>query len=444
MLQCHDGRLGVATAVAIQQTGHNDNYSDLHHPQVACSIFRLYEEEYVNALEAIYAVIDMVPNWYLADTGPVHYDLECGGTRVDFWGHRPPTPWLTEFLRTVRRGLPAVISRLDPFPTTVAVDLLQEHFALEWLRVSAPAVNWQRVLDYSRQTLQRTYENAEIAFNLVIREAIGTELITEPSIQKILDPLGASLRTYFQVDRQCRYHSYHEIAWRDIYDGGEYEFAPEFLRPFTCILQQGEYSVHQTVRGDLIILNQDGLLAAKRKGRWKIYDVATLKNSITEAIGAYRVGANLFEICFDLSFRRHGALLVYDPEHRVLPHITNPESRVDDPGRGDLARRMFRDAVHDIAMGATERDARKKLRFLEIASVDGAVIFDDNNVLAFGAMIRTHPLTPGDVGARSTAAASAFLYGGIPIKISSDGESCIIFHSTDVNGRSARAKLEFL
>lgn len=111
---------------------------------------------------------------------------------------------------------------------------------------------------------------------------------------------------------------------------------------------------------------------------------------------------------------------------------------------GDLARRMLGPSVYSISMDEIDRDRRKKLLFLEIASVDGAVIFDDDHVLAFGAMIRSHPRTPGAAGARSTAAASAFLYGGRPVKISSDGEITFYFVSTDEDGGSADAKLEFL
>lgn len=398
----------------------------------------------MQATEAIASLIEMVPNWYLADYGPKHYDLESDGTSVEFWGHRDPTPSLTSFLRVIRRDIDTVISRLDPFVSSVAADLLQEHFALEWLEISAPGVEWRRVLDYSRQSLQRTYENAEVVFNLVVRQEMGSRLLSEPSLQKILDPLASSPQTYFQVDRQFRFHSYDEIAWNEITDGDEYEFAPEFLRPFSCVLGDGEYSVHQTSRGDLVILNRAGLLAAKRKGKWKVYDVATLKNSITEAIGSYRIGANLFEVCFDLSFRRHGALLVYDPAHAVLGQVTNAESRIDTQDLGDPVRRMLADSVRDISMGATDRASRKKRRFLEIASADGAVIFDDRNVLAFGAMIRPHADTPGAAGARTTAALSAFLHGGHPVKVSSDGEIAIHFTSRDGNANEAHAKLEFL
>ena len=128
---------------------------------------------------------------------------------------------------------------------------------------------------------------------------------------------------------------YEEIPWQSVRDTDTYKFSPEFLQPIWSMLRDGEYSVHQTNRGDLIILNSAGLVAAKRKGRWKLYDVFTFKNSIVDAINQtissggennYRVGCNLFDVMFDLSFRRHGALLVYDPSRSVLSHVTNPGS----------------------------------------------------------------------------------------------------------------------
>ena len=58
---------------------------------------------------------------------------------------------------------------------------------------------------------------------------------------------------------------YEEIPWQSVKDTDKYKFSPEFLQPIWSMLKDGEYSVHQTNRGDLIILNSAGLVAAKRK-----------------------------------------------------------------------------------------------------------------------------------------------------------------------------------
>jgi hypothetical protein len=82
--------------------------------------------------------------------------------------------------------------------------------------------------------------------------------------------------------------------------------------------------------------------------------------------------------------------------------------------------------------------------FVELAGLDGAVIFDDEDILAFGAMIDTHSEAEGQYGARTTAALSAFHWGGLPTKISSDGEVACYFTSRSSDGQQgSEARLLF-
>ena len=64
-----------------------------------------------------------------------------------------------------------------------------------------------------------------------------------------------------------------------------------------------------------------------------------------------------------------------------------------------------------------------------MSGVDGAVVFDDDGLLAVGALIRSHPNVGNQLGARVTAARSAYLWGGRPIKVSSDGDVAVYFKS---------------
>ena len=125
------------------------------------------------------------------------------------------------------------------------------------------------------------------------------------------------------------------------------------------------------------------------------------------------------ELVFDLSFSRQGALLIYDPEHRVLPHILNPESIVahDWNHNGHTAhvaecgQALIRESIADIAVAQAVGSLKKKRQLIEMASIDGAVVFDDSHVLAIGALIRSHPEVGSQLGARATAARSSFLWG---------------------------------
>ena len=64
-----------------------------------------------------------------------------------------------------------------------------------------------------------------------------------------------------------------------------------------------------------------------------------------------------------------------------------------------------------------------------MACVDGAVVFDDHRLLAIGALIRSHLSVGNQLGARTTAARSAYLWGPHPIKVSSDGDVTLYFKS---------------
>jgi DNA integrity scanning protein DisA with diadenylate cyclase activity len=64
-----------------------------------------------------------------------------------------------------------------------------------------------------------------------------------------------------------------------------------------------------------------------------------------------------------------------------------------------------------------------------MACIDGAVVFDDHNLLAVGALVRSHPSVGNQMGARRTAARSAYLWGARPIEVSSDGDVTVYFKS---------------
>jgi hypothetical protein len=282
---------------------------------------------------------------------------------------------------------------------------------------------------------------------LVIRDAAGGIDITSPEHQKILDPLASSLNVYLEIDGELKLLSYKQINAHEVLEPTEYKFNPDFVQQFNSILGEKDIAIHLTSRGDLLIQMKYGVLVSLRKGKWHIYDVSTFKNSITDILDDYRVGCNLFDIVFDLSYRRHGALLVFDPFKTVIREVVNKESVLENRygGNPDPIRSALSAVIKDIKMGSKDYKERKKKLFLEIAGIDGAVIFDQTQVLAFGAMIKTHKDAGGFAGARTTAAKSAQLYGGTPVKISSDGDISLFFNSQ--SGKSNKycdAELRFM
>jgi len=96
-------------------------------------------------------------------------------------------------------------------------------------------------------------------------------------------------------------------------------------------------------------------------------------------------------------------------------------------------KRVIGSSVEDIAIGKKTGFIRKKRQLIELACIDGAIVFDDSNLLAVGALIQSHPNAGNHVGARLTAARSAYLWGAHPIAVSSDGDVTVHFQSRSGN-----------
>ena len=89
--------------------------------------------------------------------------------------------------------------------------------------------------------------------------------------------------------------------------------------------------------------------------------------------------------------RRLGALFVYDPEHRIRERILNPESVIfagwkpDANAENCSGQSLIGPSIENVAIGKGLGSLKSKRRLIELACVDGAVVFDDNHLLAVGA-----------------------------------------------------------
>ena len=386
-----------------------------------------------------------VPQWYESEYAQNTYELSLDKTVFRFCSHNPLTPQLHLLHLYMQNALGRWRTQMPAIPTPRSLQQVEEEVAVRWLENFDATVNWNKFIAYIEYVRFRTYENDRVMINLVIGAGDGMLPLSDKTIQKIVDPLSSSQQVYFRVDRELRFLDYQEILWKEIRESSEYKFIPAFLEPFASILQEGEFSVHLTRHGDIFIMDSRGLITANRKGRWHVYDAQTLKNSVCAILGNITVGNNLFELMFNISYRRHGALLVYDPAHKVLAQVVNPESIIGGESPSpDAARAMLSPVIREIRLGRTDRLISKKNLFLEIAGLDGAVIFDDGELLAVGAMIKSHPNLGSYLGARTIATQSAYRYGGIPIKVSADGDIQILFESSDHNHRASDAELTFM
>jgi hypothetical protein len=386
-------------------------------------------------------IMDSVPQWFeTTESQKAERTLNIGSENWFVGSHRRLTPDLIHLFNFCATSVGRWLENVPPIYSSTYRKQITQEIAMFWLTNRSADVNWYKLISYAEGMLSRTYENIAVTANLIISQFPSNDLdITDSSIQKLIDPIATSMQTFIRIDGEARLISYEQITWTEINDSTGYKFSPEFLQPFSSILEKGEFSLHITSKGDVIILNSSGLLVSCRKGRWHIYDSKTLKNCIGDISGNYYIGCNIFEVLLDLSYKRHGALLIYAPSHSVIKHVINRDSLIANAAEADPFRAALAPSVKDISMGggSSTSASRKKRIMLELASLDGAVIFDDSNILAFGAMIETHPNAGNHTGARTTAFESSFLFGGKPFKVSSDGDISLRF-------QAGSGKLNFL
>jgi hypothetical protein len=383
-------------------------------------------------------IIRLVPHWYEAECGPEKYSIPVGSYTARFYNHSTLPPDLDELLARIRartQGLP--IDRFMEYAG--ATDVLVESFATEWLRIRSREPDWVRLVKYLETVSRRTSENLPVPLTLIVRPGTGSGDITQAHLQKFFDRLAASpyTFTYLAVDAELRLLDYGSVEWSQINNATSHRFYPEFLHPIHSVMDETDLVAHLTPHGDLVIMNKAGVLATKRKKKWRIYDARCFKSSLAYCLGNRDVAANLTEVVFDLSFRRQGALLAYDPEHRLLERILNPESIMSPFGRrnGNVIQHreygqvLIRDSIEGIAVGKKGGSINRKRQLIELACIDGAIVFDDANLLAVGALIRSHPDAGSHLGARTAAARSAYLWGARPVAVSSDGDVTVHFRS---------------
>jgi hypothetical protein len=394
-------------------------------------------------------IIRLVPSWYQAECGPQRYLLRIGDHEEPFYHYHNLTPNLERFLALLHTTTAdAELQRIHTSPGLL--DILLESLAVEWLQIHSPTTDWARIIGYLEQVSRRTHETEPVSLNLVIQAGKGMGDITQPNVQKFLDRLASSLFSFLAVDQSLHLIEYGAVEWSQIRDADSPKFYPEFLHPIHSILKPGELCVHLTPQGDLILMDRNGLLAARRSRKWKLYDTPTFTDSLAYCLGSAAVAANLLEVIFDLSFRRRGALLIYDPRHQIPGHILNRESIVFSGWRTDVSleegaesgQAVIAPSLQDLAIGKDVEVRRTKRRLIELANVDGALVFDDDQLLAAGALIEPHPNAGDQLGARTTAARSAYLWGTCPVNVSSDGDVTVYFKSRG-NGAECDAVMQF-
>ena len=142
------------------------------------------------------------------------------------------------------------------------------------------------------------------------------------------------------------------------------------------------------------------------------------------------------------SFRRRGALLIYDPDDKLSAHVTNPRSYFVRDDQTTSIHDALTPSLRPLSLASPDYSRANNDLLAGAASLDGALLYDDTHILAIGAMVRTHEDVKAQLGARTLAAISAHRHGATPIKVSSDGDITIYF--TPGEDQNIEARIELL
>ena len=389
---------------------------------------------------AIHVIIDMIPHWFEAREGSHSVPLPFAPALANCFAHVPLSPMMEKFLEGVARDLPELARRCAGFSESLSIELLQDHYALEWLELHAPRIHWRRILDYDQEAARRTYENESIRFHMLISSGYGRSDLLAQKTHGI-DPLTSAPNTFIRIDETLRFIGYESVTFA-MTDASVSGWCPNSLAPYRAVMDEDEWSVHRTPTGDFIVMNGDAVIAAKHENRWKLYDTPSLRGTLETLLGSEELGLRTLELALDISFRRRGALLIFDPEDALFGNVTNPRSYLARDDQTTSIHDALTPSLFPLSLASSDYSRSNNDLLAGAASLDGALVYNESNVLAIGAMIRTHEAVTGQLGARTLAALSAHHHGATPIKVSSDGDISLYF--APGSDRDAEARHEFL
>ena len=119
-------------------------------------------------LSLMEAIVDCVPTWYVADTGPTRHTISLDADSFVFYGFSPQGP-LHDLLRAINADVGDWARTMPSPPTRRYLAAVREKVALHWLRLHRPEIAWNRLLSHMDVLAYRTDENRPVTRNLIVR-----------------------------------------------------------------------------------------------------------------------------------------------------------------------------------------------------------------------------------------------------------------------------------
>jgi len=298
------------------------------------------------------------------------------------------------------------------------------------------------VIELLRVAALSSYENRPISTGVVI---LGTPTdpcrpdtplpptapsYTESTAIKSLFRLADGVRTVFLANSEGRLLDIIDIErWANQVNRQQALQVPcaKAYQPHArATLQQGHVCAVLSPSREIKIFAEGAEVFTFRGAAWHLLDLQAKYRQWAEAVGDEALAMRIFQTALDLADAREGALFVVTRDTaNAVAKLVSPADRLDVP--------------HDSAGRAGPTSRRDLLELLEgrsltdldpnvlaaLASLDGAIVVDQNaRLLAAGAILRHPPsaeLEAGVVeGARTSAALGASKFGPV-LKVSEDG-----------------------
>ena len=366
-----------------------------------------------------------IPQFYVeTHTGmQEQHTLKSNNAKLVKTSTRKFTSKLTKYIEACLSAVPDLSGVIDKN----SEDFVSEEFAKKWLTIKTGAnVDWGLVLGYFYSLSQRTNENDFVRKNLKIDINANDDdeklSLFDERFFKAIDLIGGSPSTFLRVNKKLQVIATESIEPTSIPHSDSYTFYPDFMRTLAESCTNNEILLTLTNRGDLLVCYQKQLICSKRKGRWTIYEPESFKNAIWDFVSPstslYGLACTLYGILWDLSYRRHGGLVIIDsPENfKKYTDVYNDFHKKIDS------------TLPPVSFDNIKVETGFKRLLLEFTSVDGSVLVskDNGKLIGFGKNVFRHEKCPSFFGARTSAAYSAALHGGIVFKVSSDGDITLL------------------
>lgn len=189
-------------------------------------------------------------------------------------------------------------------------------------------------------------------------------------------------------------------------------FAPLRLASIAAWAQNGRVAVALNRNGEILVLRDNRLDFAKRRGVWHHFTHEPIFRQMGRP-QSQKVRRAIYETCLDTSFARAGGC--------IAVATSNNERRITDfVSAGDLIENSLSPKTKLMKSIISQKFQEiDRLRRQELVAIDGAVVLDHTgSIRAVGAIVK---LPGGSTGGGRLAAAKQLSRLGLAMKISADG-----------------------